>query len=486
MSYDITQADILDWAAAYDGPLFHALICDPPYELQFMGRKWDSSGISFRPETWAALGRLLHPGAFIMAFAGTRGYHRMACAIEDAGFIIHPAVGWAMGSGFPKATRIDVQIDRDAGAERPIVGSRKQGGAKFKLTQELIDNGGFNDPDRDEYDVTEPASELSRAWAGHRYGLQALKPAFEFICVAQKPYQGRPVESITRTGAGAINIDAARIATDEDTARRAVPVNGSTPFGAGSLMGGTGHEDGRWPSNLVLSHSFDCNGECAPGCPVAVLGAQSGESVSSGGGMHPTSKFLHQGRAGDWSSDPNPDGYGLGDSGTAARYFFQADYVAERLEASDPLLYFPKSSTSEREAGLMDFDPMTVDDGRQTPIDNPYQRGETSRRNTGPCVKPIALTRHLATLLLPPDLYAPRRLLVPFCGTGSEAIGGILAGWEVVQGIDFTEEYVQIARARLAFWRQMRYKLMDPDAPVKVSVSKTPAGQIDMFESEAA
>ena len=145
MTYDITHGDVLAWAAAYDGPLFHALITDPPYHLTeitkrfggpnakpaqygsdgafqrtsrgFMNAQWDGGDIAFRPETWAALGRLLHPGAFGMAFASTRGFHRMAVAIEDAGFIIHPMICWNFASGFPKATRIDVQIDRAAGVD---------------------------------------------------------------------------------------------------------------------------------------------------------------------------------------------------------------------------------------------------------------------------------------------------------------------------------------------------------------------------------
>ena len=103
--------------------------------------------------------------------------------------------------------------------------------------------------------------------------------------------------------------------------------------------------------------------------------------------------------------------------------------------------------------GRMDaFEPTTVDDGRQTPIDNPYLRGETQRRNTHPTVKPIDLCRYLATLLLPPAAYGPRRLLVPFSGSGSEMIGAGLAGWEHVQGIELEAEHVAIAAARLAWW----------------------------------
>jgi hypothetical protein len=505
MQHDIEQANILEWAARYDGPLFHALITDPPYHLTsitdrfgkpgsapaqfgtdgafarasrgFMGRAWDGGRVAFEPETWAALGRLLHPGAFGMAFASTRGFHRMAVAIEDAGFIIHPMICWNFASGFPKATRIDVQVDRAAGAERAIVGTKPQTGAKFKLTQELIDNGGFNDPDRDTFDVTAPATPLAQAWAGHRYGLQSLKPAIEPIIVFQKPYAGRPVDSITRTGAGAINVDGGRIGTD-----------GEVPRGSGTTIGYSNHSkgnggnesvDGRWPANLLLSHTPDCNGECVPGCPVAALGAQSGESESTGGR---TNTGLRGQVYGDYAGDRlGQNAGGLGDTGTAARFFFNADYAAERLEQTDPLVYVPKASTAEREAGLIDFDLTTVDDGREKPIDNPYQRGETTRRNIHPTIKPISLARHLATLLLPPDLYAPRRLLIPFAGVASEMIGAMLAGWEVVQGVELEAEHVTIARARLAYWQQMKYKLMNPDAPVKVTAAAVPDGQSTLW-----
>lgn len=131
--------DCVEWARNYEGEKFHSLLCDPPYHLTsivkrfakeepahtktaadikgrktpharqaagFMGQQWDGGDIAFRPETWAAFLPLLHDGAICMAFAGTRGYHRMACAIEDAGYVLHPMMCWAFGSGFPKATRI--------------------------------------------------------------------------------------------------------------------------------------------------------------------------------------------------------------------------------------------------------------------------------------------------------------------------------------------------------------------------------------------
>ena len=138
--YKVVHDDILKWAKDYDGPPFMALLCDPPHHLYndkrgitrynggmqdwktpgklrgFMGKAWDGGDIAFRSETWAALAEHLLPGAFGMAFASARGWHRLACAIEDAGLRIHPSIFlWAFGSGFPKATRIDTQIDKVAG-----------------------------------------------------------------------------------------------------------------------------------------------------------------------------------------------------------------------------------------------------------------------------------------------------------------------------------------------------------------------------------
>lgn len=289
------------------------------------------------------------------------------------------------------------------------------------------------------------------AWEGHRYGGQAIKPAFEPIVVFQKPYAGRPVESITRTGAGALNVDGGRIPAEQHNpnARQNKDGQSDTKTSYSGGLRNVGREwlgdTGRWPANLLLSHNPDCNGVCTPGCAVAALGAQSGESESSErvrrNGAH---KSVAKGY------DKPHETFGHGDSGTAARFFFNADYFFDRID--NPVRYVAKASTAEREAGLDGFDPQTVSDGRAKSIDNAYQRGETERRNTHPTVKPIDLCRYLATLLLPPDLYAPRRLLVPFAGSGSEMIGAGIAGWEQCHGIELEAEHVAIARARLAWW----------------------------------
>lgn len=469
MRYSIHLGDVVTWCNAYEGEPFHAVVTDPPYELGFMGKGWDRSGVAFRSETWAAIGRCLHPGAFLVAFAAARGVHRMAVAIEDAGFIIHPFIfGYSYGSGFPKATRIDTQIDRAAGAQRRVVGRLKRAGKDRSVYGKYRGN----------HEETAPATDLAAAWAGHRYGLQALKPALEPIIVAQWPYRGKAVPSIVETGAGALWIDGGRIGTTEDMNPRDFDDSRRTsPKFSGMYNNGREgqyHErngtvpPGRWPANFYLQHHPACTDTCHPDCPVERIGQQSGDG---GGG-----KFRQSGhraaRHNPVYGTPNttrhaPDTYG--DTGTAARYFFNADWMLDRLEDADPVLYAAKASKAEREAGLLpaqrahmaelyddqdieEFESQTVDDGRQTPIDNPYLRGQTERYNTHPTIKPLAVAKWLATLLLPPDLYAPRRLLVPFSGAGSEMIGALLAGWEEVQGVELMPEHVEIARARLDWW----------------------------------
>ena len=253
------------------------------------------------------------------------------------------------------------------------------------------------------------------------------------------------------------------------------------------------------------------------------LGAQSGETTS--GGYPPEGG---QRSYGTTYGQPNERGEQLftSSTGTAARFFFNSDWMAERLEAAEQVGYHAKASRAEREAGLdprtlallgldeidesgeyhtaygefagipgtkhtpntrREFEEATINDGRAKSIDNPYQRGETTRRNIHATVKPISLARWLATLLLPPPEYGPRRLLVPFAGVASEMIGAMLAGWEDVEGIELGADHVEIGRARLAYWQQRRYELLDPAAPLTVKAApKAPRGQMDMFFEEKA
>ena len=510
--YEVVHSDVIKWAQDYTGEPFMACLCDPPYSLGdgkrgFMNKAWDND-IAFQPATWAALAQHLHPGGFLMAFGGSRGFHRLACAIEDAGFVIQPTIGWLQGQGFPKATHIDTQIDKAAGAEREVVGkSTRHGGGTNHIYD--VGMGDGNVPD-----ITAAATDLARAWEGHRYGGQAMKPALEFVIVAQKPWNDPRLDCIVQTGAGALNIDGGRIAHSEKCRMmKAQPLERERFYRQGGRFEDTLElkPSGRWPSNFALCHTPACvhvgtrrikaitgtragspdvgmfkgeirgsgektgygdvdgqetiaNWECAPGCPVAALGAQSGELKSGKmpAGTPRKNAMGYQGAMPDKTLNAT-----IGDKGTAARFFHQADWsyeVAERLANSDAIRYQSKAAKREREAGLIGVF-ACVDCGGLDTTTHENKKGKTvtCRRNDHNTVKPIALAQWLATLLLPPDIYAPRRLLIPFGGVASEGIGALMAGWEEITVVEQNGTFCHIARARLDWWMEQVKGQMWPD-----------------------
>lgn len=393
--YNIHLGDAVQWANKYKGELFHALFCDAPYEMEFMNKGWDGSGVAFDPKTWKTFAKVLHPGAFLFVYAGTVNDDLISVAMREAGLRkFHKMMGWTYASGFPKATRIDNQIEDE---------------------------------------------KIKEIWQGHRYGLQALKPAIETILIFQKPYEGRPLDSIIKTGAGALNINAGRIESDGRPMRiksdskgneNAIVFNGR---GSGWAVGET--MEGRWPANFILMDE-----EAAKR-----LDEQSGNSISK---MSPRGGTSW----GVGTSLPRSDGENMAghdDEGGASRFFFQ---VYDQIDESDPIYYCAKASRAERDAGLEDY-PLssraTMSDGI---VGQPNQHIENNR-NIHPTVKPISLNRYLSTLLLPPKEYVPRRIFIPFAGVASEMIGAIQAGWEFIQGVEITPEYVPIAQARLEHWK---------------------------------
>lgn len=195
---------------------FDSIVTDPPYGLAFMGKKWDYDVPAV--EIWEECLRVLKPGGHLLAFAGSRTYHRMACRIEDAGFEIRDQVMWLYGSGFPKSMAIDKAIDRALGAEREVTGTRKVS------PSDLGQASGWNalDTSSGVYHYTAAATEEAKKWEG--WG-SALKPAHEPIVMARKPFHGTLIANVMEHGTGAINIDACR------------------------------GEEGRWPTNLAHDNS---------------------------------------------------------------------------------------------------------------------------------------------------------------------------------------------------------------------------------------
>jgi DNA modification methylase len=240
----LIQGDCLEVMATLPADSVDTIITDPPYGLSFMGKEWDH-GIPGEP-FWRAALRVAKPGAILMAFGGTRTYHRLTCAIEDAGWEIRDCISWIYGSGFPKSHDIGKAIDKAVGAEREVLAKGKAG--KTALGQSSGWNVTYNPH---EYNITAPATPLARQW--HGWGT-ALKPAYEPIIVAQKPLDGTYAQNAEKWGVAGLWIDGGRISTSDDLSGGTY---GGTFSGSrnedGSLCKAIGSGDkGRWPANLIL------------------------------------------------------------------------------------------------------------------------------------------------------------------------------------------------------------------------------------------
>jgi DNA modification methylase len=320
-----------------------AVVTDPPYELGFMGRAWDSSGIAYRVDLWEEVLRVLKPGGHLLAFGGTRTWHRLTCAVEDAGFEIRDTITWLYGSGFPKSLDVSKAIDKAAGAEREVIGQR---------TDHDITRNGYASRlgtiTRDVHGA--PATPDAARWQG--WGT-ALKPASEPVVVARKPLTGTVAATVLAYGTGALNIDACRVGTGDDLVRPASYPGMLTrdyqaglgkrpdgdPWGSEATPRQGEQPSGRWPANVVLTHpqaddgGDACADGCVPGCPVADLDAQSGAVWS----------FLPAGR--DYRAGENQDVYAqstahrtfsYGDEGGASRFFPTFRYQAKADTAQRP------------------------------------------------------------------------------------------------------------------------------------------------------
>jgi hypothetical protein len=260
--------DCLDVMRTLPDASVDAVVTDPPYGLSFMGKRWDYDVPSV--EVWAECLRVLKPGGHLLAFAGTRTQHRMAVRIEDAGFEIRDMIAWVYGSGFPKSLDVSKAIDKAAGAEREVVGSRKltgtariiggQGGATAGRSADAYDEG----ETRDTLAITAPATPEAQQWAG--WGT-ALKPSLEPITMARKPLQGTVAANVLQHGCGGLNVDGCRVAMgdeyDPTKIQRQQKSDGAVQFGSSGLIGkeiATYKAGGRWPANLIHDGSDEVVG----------------------------------------------------------------------------------------------------------------------------------------------------------------------------------------------------------------------------------
>jgi site-specific DNA-methyltransferase (adenine-specific) len=400
-----------------------AIVTDPPYGLAFMGKDWDHGvpGVHF----WAEALRVAKPGAFLLAFGGTRTFHRLTCAIEDAGWEIRDCLMWLYGSGFPKSLDVSKAMDKAAGAERVDAGPMQSvpnhnlpgTGARFRNPSEL-DGARISVPI-----TTAPATDLARQWDG--WGT-ALKPAWEPIILARKPLVGTVAANVARYGTGAINVDGCRITAGRDSHDLRVTQGGVdcgvplAPRGA-APRAFQQNDAGRWPANVVLDEEA-----------ARLLDEQSG----SVGGAAPASGPTHAGPSGRGSMAG-----AFGGMGKRAPAFYGAADGASRF------FYTSKASRSEREAGLGGGPRKDKlwSSGTQNP--GSFQAAGTDRSSTNhhPTVKPLALMRWLCRLVTPPGGL----ILDPFCGSGSTGCAAVLEGFRFL-GIEREAEYVELARRRIA------------------------------------
>lgn len=397
-----------------------SVVCDPPYALVsigkrfgkdgaapaksgksgvytrassgFMGQKWDVGDTAFDPDFWREVLRVLKPGAHVVAFGGTRTYHRLVCAIEDAGFEIRDQIAWLYGSGFPKSHDVAKGIDRAHGAKGEFVAT----GAPVKRMIPGADQHkeGWEKTNGREYTPgrTEAATEAAKAW--HGWGT-ALKPALEPIVLARKPLQGTAAANVLAHGTGALNVDGCRVPTGPADDPRlsgagvwktTVPQPGDTVSLPRGEVGSS--PLGRWPANVVHDGSDEVvrSFPNAPGQQRAVTGEERSHRTLNAYGDFGASREGFSPR---------------GDEGSAARFFYSA-----KADAEDRL------------------------------------------GSKHPTVKPVDLMRWLCRLVTPPGGL----VLDPFAGTGTTGLAALNEGFSAIL-IEREERFVADINRRLAWAR---------------------------------
>lgn len=451
------------------GEFVHAVCCDPPYGLKsivkrfgkegykpakfgrdgafsraskgFMGKAWDGTEIEQDPEFWRLVYDVMLPGAYLVAFSSSRTYHLMATAIEAAGFITHPMIGWAYASGMPKAHNAAMAIDKTLGlkGERVATGSPVR---RIRPGADQNKDGTWEKLDDREYQpgVYVPATEEAAEWDGWHYGGQARKPALEPIYVGQKPFSEKNgALNLLKHGVGAVNIDGIRVPSEGGKTRRGEASqdrdyrdSGSTNFAMKPGPSG-GDPKGRWPANLIHDGSPE----------VAALFPESAGARAPVKGTEP--------------SKPTKDIYGqfagrvpgtfYGDqSGSAARFFESYRYLCAEccddgwIGGGDPIAGFWQEACPSCMGACGDPAPFDGIPIFYQPKANKIDRAGSKH----PTVKPIALKQSLIRHITPLGGI----VLDPFAGSGTTGEAARREGVDAVL-IEMEPDYADDIRRRL-------------------------------------
>lgn len=283
-TFEIHNADCREVMKSLPANSIDSIVTDPPYGLEFMGKGWDRGVPSV--EFWTEALRVLKPGGHLLAFGGTRTFHRLTVAIEDSGFEIRDCLGWIYGSGFPKSHNISKAIDKAAGAEREAIGKGQSGPAAG------MQNLGPSGIKGGEFEITAPATPEAAEWAG--WGT-ALKPAWEPIILARKPLAGTVAENVLEFRTGGLNIDGARVGEPLSYASNKPGITSAKGWNANNMISLPERKvSGRWPANILHDGSEEAIGifpeEASGSAARFFYCAKASKADREAGNIHPTVK----------------------------------------------------------------------------------------------------------------------------------------------------------------------------------------------------
>ena len=429
--------DCLDKLKELDDNSVDSIVTDPPYGLSFMGKAWDYDVP--KKKIWKECMRVLKPGGHLLAFAGSRTYHRMAVRIEDAGFEIRDQIMWIYGSGFPKSRDIGKDIEKiKVGGIKNLkqIGTKQgikveTGTSGYSYSKEYVPGKSMGGK---QISGDIPVYEITNEWGG--WGT-ALKPAHEPIVMARKPLSGKTVgNNVLEWGTGGINIDDSRIGTDERTYDLKGGENlnklsregkgdsddakgmGAYGLGAKQISIGTKTVEGRFPANVIFDEEAG-----------KILDEQSGISKSTGGRSGNKEGVGKNGIYGQYNGEVRDENPGLGDVGGASRFF-----------------YCPKTSKTDRNEGVEHLEVKRPDTRTDTGMGSFTEKGVQPQHNSHPTVKPTDLMLYLIRMVTPKG----GTTLDPFMGSGSTGKAAVRGGFDFI-GIEREKEYMEIATARIQY-----------------------------------
>lgn len=394
--YKLYNCSMLDMLDVLEKGSIDSIVTDPPYELNFMGKGWDNSGIAFQADTWKRCLDVLKPGGYLLAFGGSRTFHRIAVAIEDAGFEIRDVIMWLYGSGFPKSMNLGKSVESklvngsaNTQAFKELKGTKAES-TSLGLVKRNADFGyKSRDYGLDGHKRTvevDYQTEFGKRWDG--WGT-ALKPSYEPIIVARKPCEGSCTDNVLKYGVGGINIDECRVGSEELHNSYAGNKNGFTSGdrrdekGKGLFSGtktGENVVNGRFPANTILTYDDADFDEVCGGMPIGRRNGSISKEYKINNQVYGDYKYCNTFEAYE-------------DSGSAARYFYCAK--AGKRDRDEGLELFDTKQCTGGGGGIGDY----LTDVNS--CSGKFGSEKAPHKNTHPTVKPTSLMQYLVRLVTP-------------------------------------------------------------------------------------